>query len=241
MQIKDALSAVPVIFLLSVVGCTYVLSTEEDPAPTQIHTQTASASPEGKDNPPDPAPATKTPATPTLEDNEILICDDVFTKTPVTNVMRAEISRIAKEYPYICDISWTTFESDDAWGRAWTPGARVEINSDFEGYRIYDNDPVENLEFQIRETVRHEFGHQVIFQHFGRPGIDDDKIVTAFGYPAPDPISGVVSENYTADEMAADIIAAALNPDTSSPFVTRYSEPQIFEANHYLDITESLR
>lgn len=238
MRLKDTLSALPGVFLLALVGCGYVVSQQPEDVPTVHTTVTVPAPTQSKD--PEPTPATK-PAAPKPAKNEVMICGEIFEKTPVTNTMRSEINRIREDYAYICDIDWDLFASDDTWGRAWTPAASIDINEDFEAYRIYESDNVEDLEFQVRETVRHEFGHQVIFQHFGYPGEDDLAIRKIFGNYQPDPLNGEVADSYTADELAADVMAAVLNPDSSSPYVTRYDADVLNSARAYLDETERIR
>lgn len=245
MKLKDTLSALPVLVLFGAVGCGYVLSQEEEPVTHTTVTVTPDA-PQSKSPEPSPTPkptetATKS-AIPTPGKNEVRICLEIFEKTPVTVAIAEEVERIRKEYAYICDIDWDLFTSDDTWGQAWTPGGIIDINSDFEMYRVYEDDPNEQLVFQIKETVRHEFGHQVIFQEFGMPGQDDEDIKEIFGYEAePDPANGQIPDTYTADELAADIMAAALNPDRESPWVTRYSSTQIKQANLVLDTVERIQ
>lgn len=236
MRLKDTLSAIPGIFLLALVGCGYVVSqSEEAPANTVV---TSPGPAPSKD--PEPSPVTK-PAAPKPSKNEVMICGEIFEKTPVTNTIRSEVNRIREDYAYICDIDWDLFTSDDTWGRAWTPGGTIDINEDFEMFRVFTDDTGEDLEFQIRETVRHEFGHQVIFQHFGNPGEDDTDIRKIFGNYQPDPLAGEVADSYTADELAADVMAAALNPDQNSPYVTRYDAEVLDSARFYLDETERIQ
>lgn len=244
MQLKDTLSAIPGIFLLALVGCGYVVSQQEE-EPTHTTITVSPETPE-KSQEPTPSPSKSSPATksaiPTPGKNEVRICTEIFEKTPVTVAMSEEIERIRKDYAYICDIDWDLFESDDTWGQAWTPGGTIDINSEFEFFRVYEEDTAEDLEFQVKETVRHEFGHQVIFQKYGMPGQDDEDIQRFFGYDAePDPISGEVPDTYNADEFAADIISASLNPDRSSPYVTRYSSTQIKRAYMTLKYVERIQ
>lgn len=236
MKLKDTLSALPGIFLLALVGCGIVVSQSPEPAPKYTAapmsaepTPTASATPS-----PTPKPQ------PTLKKNELQICGEIFEKTQVTAVMHSEINRIRKDYGYICDIDWNLFISDDTWGQAWTPGADININEDYEMYRIFPEDTDDHLSFQIRQTIRHEFGHQVIFQVYGMPSINDEEL-EIFGTYAADPIYGEVLDGYTADEHAADVVAAALSPDPSSPYVTRYSEEQIDTALDLLDTVRRIR
>lgn len=240
MRLRDTLSALPAIFLLSMVGCGYVVSQQEE-EPT--HT-TITVTPETPEKSPEPTPSPTETATksaiPTPDKDEVRICLEIFEKTPVTVAMAQEVERIRKDYAYICDIDWDLFESTDTWGQAWTPGGIIDINSDFEMYRVYEEDTADHLTFQVKETVRHEFGHQVIFQHFGMPGQDDLAIRKIFGNYQPDPINGAVTDTYTADELAADVMAAALNPDPASPWVTRYDPEVIESARTYLDDTERI-
>lgn len=242
MRLRDTLSALPAVFLFGLVGCGYVVSQQEE-EPTHTTITISPETPE-KSQEPTPSPSKSSPATksaiPTPGKNEVRICLEIFEKTPVTVAMSQEIERIRKDYAYICDIDWDLFTSDDTWGQAWTPGGTIDINKDFEFYRVYEDDTAEDLEFQVKETVRHEFGHQVIFQHFGFPGQDDLAIRKIFGNYQPDPIAGEVPSTYTADELAADIIAATLNPDSSSPYVTRYDADVIKTARTYLDDTERI-
>ena len=237
MKLRDAASILPAVFLFAIVGCGYAASqSEETPTPTFTAqpTQTHTETPE-----PTATPAPK-PASPKPSKNEVQICGEIFEKTPVTVTMQSEIAQIRKDYSYICDIDWDLFESTDTWGKAWTPGAEIEINEDIDRYRVLDSDTQEDMEFQVRETVRHEFGHQVIFQHFGYPGEDDIDIRKIFGNYQPDPTTGDIDDSYTADELAADVMAAVLNPDHHSPYVTRYDEEVLNSARSYLDDTKQV-
>lgn len=230
-------SALPALFLLAAAGTGYLVSQHEsEPHHTTITVTPPSASPS-----PSPTP-TKTRAKPTaspLPADSLKICGEIFKITPVTSAMQEEVHRIRKDYPYVCDVDWDLMEGEN-WGLAWTPGATVEINSEFEYFRIYTSDTADNLEFQVKETVRHEFGHQVTFQHFGMPQQHDADILEIFGDYRPDPIVGEILPTYNADEHAADIFAAALNPDPESPYVTRYSKEILNTARYYLDNTTAI-
>lgn len=239
MRLKDTLSAIPGIFLLALVGCGYVVSQSEEAAPKYTAPPvTQSAEPTPSATPTQSTPAPK--PLPSLKDNELRICGEIFEKTPVTSVMHSEINRIRKDYGYICDIDWNLFTSDDTWGQAWTPSGDVDINEDFEMYRTSESDTGEDMSFQIRQTIRHEFGHQVIFQVYGMPTINDEEL-EIFGEYAADPIAGEVLDGYNADEHAADVVAAALLPDPSNPYVTRYSPEQIDTALNLLDTVRRIQ
>lgn len=152
----------------------------------------------------------------------LTVCGQPVEDNEVTRIAADEIFRLdAEGYP-VCEANWAFTDTMEKYlGLAYDNDRNfIMMNSNAEHYTTNDKP----LDAMVRHVVRHEFGHQVVFQF----------------YPANDPatdaelsylFTGTENTEEPGHEIAADAIAAALGDDAAA-----YSSHQINTARTMLGV-----